>query len=478
MRLRYFFYVVGLFLTLPGWSQNSQQFHYQVEADASFSGDNTQPFYFSSNKFGAISPLSNAGYLRGEIDYSYQAKDWKLKAGLDVIGTTDPKKYYANHSHVQQLFGEVSYKKFKISLGQKEENQMMLNPELSSGNMVWSNNMRPIPQVKLGTSDFVAIPGTNGWVNFFAEMAYGQQTDGGYNQEVCEMVTGEKRPFSFIDNPKFHRKNIFLRSKEGKLLVLTLGVEHVAQFGGKIDGKKQPSGFKDAARVFFVKSGNEEFRYTHLGALDIKVDANFDFGSISGYTQLFFDDKPMDGSLRQTGADGLWGLEWKTSKISWLNNIVAEYLTTMNQGGRVYTNEVYVGNNKQYHYDCITYYDDQAYGAYTNYGMNMGSPMLTSPIYNKSHWPRPANTLVRAFHLGLKGDVASSVSYKALLSYRKTWGTTVYFLPQAISNTSALLEVSYHKNGWSVVPSFGFDSGKIYGNHAGFMLCLKKSGIF
>lgn len=476
MKLRCLFYL-GLFsLALPlSGQESSSKLDCQVETEGDFSSGSNIPYYFSSNRYGAISPTANAAYLRGKVDYAYQtASQFSFKVGLDVIGSTSSKEYYANNSHVQQLYAEVAYKKVSLSLGQWEDKQMLVNSELSSGNMVWSNNARPMPQVKIGTNDFVAIPGTGGWVNFWFDMAYGHQTDGGYNKDICEMVTGEKRPFTVIDNPYFHRKNFFLRTKADELVVATVGVEHVAQFGGTIGDEKQPAGLKDAANVFFVKSGNADFNYSHLGSIDVRIDVNTKAGTVSGYSQLFFDDKPVDGSLRQAGSDGLWGLEWKSARKGWLNGIVAEYLTTANQGGRVYTNEVYVGNGKQYHYDCLTYYDDQDFGAYTNYGMNIGSPLITSPIYNESHWPRPANTIMRAFHTGLQGDMAKNFSYRAKFSYKKTWGTTIFLLPEAISNTSAMLEVTYHKNGFEVTPAFAFDSGKIYGDNTGFMINLKK----
>lgn len=477
MKLRWIFYFGLLCFALPSGGQESSTLTYQVEAEGDFTSGANVPYYFASNRFGVVEPNANAAYLRGQLEYAYQVKYWNFKVGMDVIGSTCSKEYYANNSHIQQLYGEISYKKLSLAMGQWEDKQMLVNPRLSSGNMVWSNNARPIPQIKVGTHDFVSVPGTGGWVNFWFDMAFGHQTDGGYNKKICGMVTGEKRSFAVVDNPYFHRKNFFLRTKSDELFVATVGIEHVAQYGGKIDGKKQPDGLRDAANVFFVKAKNGEFYYAHLGSFDFKVDVNLKVGSLSGYTQLFFDDKPLDGSVRQSGSDGLWGLEWKMKRQGWINDIVAEYVTTCNQGGRVYTNEVYVGNGKQYHYDCLTYYDDQNFGAYTNYGMNIGSPLLTSPIYNESHWPRPANTIVKAFHLAAQGDISKNFSYRAKFSYRKTWGTTVFLLPEAISNNSGMLEITYHKKGFEVTPSFGFDSGKIFGNNVGFMLNIRKKGI-
>lgn len=471
--------VKGLLALLPSCAFAQEQLNYNVEAIGAFSSESTTPFLFTTNRHGVISAQSNTGYLRGEIDYVWQEGDVYFKAGLDLVAaTSESSSYYKNYGHVQQVFVEAAWQKLQLTLGQREMAPMLVNPELSSGNMVWSGNARPIPQVKIGTKDFVSIPGTDGWLNIFADVAYGRQFDGNYNKNVAAMVdnTVERRSFNTVENPAFHRKNVFLRSKDGAPFVLTVGVEHVATFGGTVNGEKAPASMTDFMKVFTLSTGNDKTDYSHLASVDLRADVNLNEGAISAYGQLFMDEICKSGAPRQNGFDGLWGLEWKANKDGWLSNVVLEYMQTTNGNGHVHADEQYQYNGKEYHYYGGSYNDDQHYGAWANFGMNCGTPLMKSPVYNETHYPGCTSSLVKAVHFGAKGEITSCLDYRFLLSYQKTWGTFTYLLPEPETNTSCMIEASYHKKGWTVTPAVAFDGGKMYGDNVGFMVSIKKTG--
>ena len=48
----------------------------------------------------------------------------------------------------------MRYRKFTLSIGSKEREPFMLDRRLSSGDLLFSTNARPIPEVRLETPDY------------------------------------------------------------------------------------------------------------------------------------------------------------------------------------------------------------------------------------------------------------------------------------------------------------------------------------
>lgn len=453
---------------------------YKVEFSGAYANKNFLPYYMVSNRYGVVAPEGSAAYVRGAVDYRFASCSFSFKAGMDCIGSSSSSTaYYKHNYYLQQLYAEVAWNKFAVFIGAREDKPFLVNGELSSGNMLWSGNVRPVPQIRVGTADFVGLPGTNGWVNFYVDISYGRQRDGDYNQDVCSLMDSEKeekRSFHIVDNAMMHRKNLFIRTKLGAPVVFTAGLEHIAQFGGTVDGVKCGAAAKDYLKVLLAKTNNEGNEYSHLASIDLRADVNLTKGTLSVYTQLFMDEISKSGSFRQNGTDGLWGLEWNRNDKTFLKNVVLEYLKTTNQGGPVYANEESRYDGKTYHYYACTYYNDQHYGAWSNYGMACGNPLLKSPIYNEDHFPGFTNTLVKAVHLGMKGDISDRLEYRMLFSYRKSWGEPLYLLPLPVEDTSGLLECKYKIKGWSFLSSIAFDSGSMYGDNWGIYLSVRKIG--
>lgn len=476
-----FAFLVCLFMK----GQTSQkEFNYKIEVGGYYAPDDFVPYYMVSNRNGIISPESSVGYLRGGIEYKLgTSSDLKLDMGVDIVGYTAVSNPYYDVIHLQQLYVNASYKKVGMSLGMFEGVPMLVDKDLSSGNMIWSENSRPMPQVKLGTTEFVSVPGTQGWLNFCFDMSYGVQLDGDYNKEQFERYKGSgdlsNHPSHLIENTLIHRKNFFIRSHADKPVVVTAGIEHVVQFGGRVDGVKMDVSAKDYVKSFFASKGAQTNLYNHIASADLRIDLKLSERSvISAYAQLFFDDLSLEWPIRQNGFDGLWGVEWLLNKDGKKTHLLLEYLQTSNQGGPVYAFEDYKYGDLDRRYSSCTYYNDQHYGSWANYGMANGTPMLKSPLYNKDCYPEFTSTLVCGYHVGVSGDLSGNLSYKVLGSYRKTWGSPMALLPHTQENVSALLAVSYHKNGWDFSPSVSFDKGKIYGDNFGLGFVLCKRGVF
>ena len=153
--------------------------YYSVETNAVFTNGDQAPLWFSSNKHGLSSIEPNSGYLRAGFARSLETDsllNWRYGYGLDLVV---PIKHTSKFI-IQQAYGDVQYKNFRITVGAKEIPQEMLNSELSSGGMTISNNFRPIPQVRLEMPEFWNLYFTGNWLAIKGHIAYGIYTDNGW----------------------------------------------------------------------------------------------------------------------------------------------------------------------------------------------------------------------------------------------------------------------------------------------------------
>lgn len=442
------------------------------------------PHYMVANQHGVLAPTDNAGFIRASTLYRYSPKNWGIDLGADVIvygAKSTP--YYKNNIHLQQLYADIHWKKLQLEIGMKEGKPQLVNPELSSGNMVWSENSRPIPMVKIGTNDYVSIPGTKQWVNFCFDIAYGKTIDASYNKTMydsfMEYYNGQQ-PYHFaccVEGTAIHRKNFFLRTNPNAPVIFTIGGEHVAQFGGKTNGIEHKASVKNAINSLFFKNPKGGENNAQIASLDIRADLNMKTWTLGAYTQLFIDYINSSDFKKANGMDGLWGIEYKSKKRQPVSSIVFEYLQATNQEGPVYAFEDYKYGQLNKKYSMSNYYNDQLWGAWSHYGMANGSPLLMAPIYNKDSAPLFSSTLVRAFHLALQGSITNSIDYTFKTSLTDSWGEPFAYFSEKRSNWSMLAEARYNYKKYTFKLSASLDAGKLYGNNQGIMFTVKRSDI-
>ena len=489
MRFNNIKYMAILLLLFVSANCFAQTITTRYEASGTYgSGDNT-PFWHMANRQGLSSHKNTAFYARiGAEGYNhFSNKNITLEWGADVVtgyGLTST-------ILIQQAYFDFQWKKFRVSLGQKERWGELPNHRLSTGSLVESGNARPIPQVRIELPAYWNIPGTKGWLGIKGHLAYGWFSDGKWQKEFFN----ETSPRS--ENTLYHSKAGFMRiGNEDKFpLTAEIGLHMVTQFGGNCFNTNRIPGlhYKNPVRL-------KDFFYA---LIPLSGDASYDAGdranvagNMLGGWQGAITWKDKEWTLRtyyeHTFEDhsqlfweyGLWteqlvGLELELKQFKWIKNVAFEYFNLKNQSGPVYhdTNSLFPDQ-----ISCVdNNYNHGKYPGWFNYGQMIGTPLCTSPIYNSNRIQYCYNNRVEAFHFGLEGQPLDWLGYRTLYTRSNNWGTYAVPFKDIKSNRSFLLELTFSPQamkGWSIATSFALDNGSLYGNNYGGMLTIKGEDIF
>ncbi|MDH6355224.1 hypothetical protein M2132_001562 [Dysgonomonas sp. PH5-45] len=472
---------------------------YRAETFGSVSsGDNT-PFWMQYHNWGMVPLDANNFYVRGGAFHEQKInKDWSFKAGLDIAGSS-PHSY--GSLWIQQLYGELNWRFVRLNIGSKEDYTSSLNPYLSSGDFSYSNNSRPMPEVKISVPEFLLIPKTKGNMYIKGDFAVGKYMDGNYMEDVAK-PHGQ----SYEKDVLSHHKSIYFRfgNIEGKhKLQFTLGLDHQVQWGGTLYQKdknapggynivKQPKGLDDFFRVMIAKEGSSKSTFgdnayvagSQVGSYTLKLDYKLkDKESISLYTQHFFDDG--SGMVFENYKDMLLGVEYKSGKKQLLSGAVLEYIYTKQQTGPIHFNMMMddehdgirnKGNGNDNYYNNLDYVQGRSY-----YGRTMGTPLFLSPEYNTDGSLVFKSSRIIAFHLGIEGYLHPTFKYNLLATTGRSWGT--YYVPykSVKDGVASLLNLTYtppKMPDLDVKLSLGFNTGKYFGRDTfGAGITIVKKGI-
>ena len=175
--------------------------------------------------------------------------------------------------------------------------------------------------------------------------------------------------------------------------------------------------------------------------------------------------------------DWLLGIELKLKDVSWLNTIVAEYLYTKYQSGAIYHDHTKAISDNICGRD--NYYNHQIYTGWQHWGMVMGNPLYSSPLYNDNETIEVANNRFVAWHLGFSGSPINRLKYRLLATWQRGFGTYFNLFDNPRETVSLMAEANYcFIGGWRIRTAIGVDSGKLYGDNFGVQLTLAKTGIF
>lgn len=502
---RLFFCFALLSAALTASADSIASLDYQASVIANASTGDFAPYMLGSWNYGKVTEKSgiwNNGYIGKRLDRSSR---FSWSAGFEYMfgygsaadyddyrkmtdGKPSKRAVRQAPARIQQLFGELKYRGVYLLAGMKERHSQIVDDRLSSGDLVRSNNARPIPGVAAGFIDFQDIPFTNGWLQIDGEIMYGRFCDTRFEENRFNYYSG------FLDGDLMYTyKRCYFRTKPSQPLSVTVGMQTAAEFGGYthlyrggvlVEAMDRGFHFRDLFDMFLPLEGNGEdfYKGNSLGSWDFKARYALSGGSkISAYFQWPFEDG--SGIGRQNGWDGLWGLQYDFAPGSPVSSLVFEYLDFTNQSGPIHwatsdnpgtdlKHEITGGDN---------YYNNNYYGAYANYGMSIGTPFLMSPLYNLNGFLEYMHNRARGFHAAVAGSFGR-LGYRAMVSYQKAGGMGRIPAPKKLHDTSAMLEAVWNPApripGLQLKAAAAFDAGNLRGNNFGALLSVSYSGSF
>lgn len=424
----------------PFWLQNNS---YGIVSDQPFSSTASASFYKEQNK------------PRNLFDYGFKA---------NVLMQIDNKN---TNLYFHELYAKVRFFVFDASIGSRQEIYGNQDSTLSGGSLLFSRNSRPMPKIYAGIERFTTLPYTFGMLEVKGGLSHGWFIDDVY-----------------VQNALMHHKYMYVRLG-GKFPVrVQYGLDHVAQWGGNIPNPEyglQPSGFSDFISIFLAGKGGSNAHVTdqinalgnHIISQSMKVEINISNFSINAYWQNISEDGPIRvlwNSMNRK--DGLWGISVKNKDFPYVKKILYEYLNTTDQSGPYHDKDgiVYGGAD--------TYLTNGVYlSGWTFFSRTIGTPFLTSPLYNTDGSFGIKNTRVQVHHFGIEGNIVG-YNYRALSSFGKNYGN--YSEPFNLKKSnSVLLEINKNiPTCWNIEVGFtaGMDWGEMYGNAFGGMLSIRKRG--
>jgi len=282
---------------------------------------------------------------------------------------------------------------------------------------------------------------------------------------------------------KKNQKHAHIRFGGDFWLNASLGLIHFAHWGGVSPTDRfgeMPSDFDAYKRVFLARSGAPTTVDTaeiinvlgnHLGARVYRIDYKGKQFTAGFYFQTIFEDN--SGLTKEFYEDGMRGLVIQsTDKDKIINHVVLEYLKTTWQSGPVHdlTGPVKLTGNDNYFNNYI-YRSGWSY-----HGMTLGTPLITSPIYNDEGVVGMTNTRVKAYHLGLGGTV-KGLDYRTVFTYSNNLGTYDNPFDPNRPQFSCYFETTI-PHLWrdiDLIIMLAGDIGKMYGNNLGVNLLLRRT---
>ncbi len=469
-------------------AQDSLHTHiaYELTSEVAVGTGDYTAYQLVTNRHHVLSTRANTAYARGAITIDHDlSNDWKLSGKVDAIASL-----HADHkTYLQQCYLNLSYQSFFMEAGTREEPQVIRDNVLSVGSFVKGTNAKPVPQIHVGTHDFWTAPYTKDWVQINFDFGYGKFLDSGYREDMFyEHPSVNDR---YTTGAYYHQKHLYIRSNPTKPFFVTVGIEHAVQFGstnhsyknGVLTEKTKDANLKAFWNVilplgdgeYFENESMEDWVYgNHIGVMTYQIGWNINKNhQVQAYLDNIFEDG--SGIRKGNGWDGLWGLQYsnKTPGRQYVRGAVLEYFQSTNQSGPLHWDGGdYPEPVRSQITDLVTgnddYYNHLFYGGYSHYGMTPGIALITSPIYNKDGYTAYRDNRVKAWHLGINGEITDHVSYLVKGSYREGWGT--YYVPLSSKHHSfdAMFQGTYTSGPWQFGAAFAFDKGNIYGDCSTF----------
>ena len=335
---------------------------------------------------------------------------------------------------------------------------------LTMGSLIFSGNSQPLPHITVGIDRYRPFPGLFGYLEIKGGLTHAWMADDVYMRH------------SYI-----HHK--FAGVRIGGRLPVNISYEfhHAAQWGGisPVWGDIG-SDWRSFLNVMMARAGGNmrndqaNAQGNHVGSQQLMLTGKGKGWEVSAYWQNFFEDNFSLIGKGQNIADGLWGISLKQSRWPFIQGVTYEFLNTTDQSGPWHDRDglCYAGNDSYYRNSVFL-------NGWNYFYRSMGTPFITSPLYNEDGTIYTLNSRVRVHHFGVRGDIYG-FRYRLKTSYARNYGNDNSSRQVLSTNTAVLLEVSKQvPQAWGL--DFGIrlagDFGTQWGNTFGAQLTIAKRGI-
>ena len=444
----------------------SDTIKYQVGLNSVMSTGSNSPFWIQNNQYGLV-PFDLGSFTVFAKVEKQRSTSTKL-FDYNFVASSFLNSASKTSIFVHELYLNGSFWVFNACVGMREESYGNQDETLSSGGLLFSKNARPLPKIFVGIEDFTPLFFKNRLVEFKGGISHGWFTDQVFAKDLL-----------------FHHKYGIVRLGGIKSPVhVQYAVDHAAQWGGNVPNVgKQPVGLNDFINVFLAKSGSSSATLfdqinvggNHIISQSIKLELNISSFEVNAYWQNLSEDKPIRFIFSTVNiADGLWGVSLKNKKFPLIQKVLYEYLNTTDQTGPYHDIDgvIYGGND--------SYFNNYLYeNGWTHYGRTIGTPFITSPVYNTKQEVYIMNNRVQVHHFGFEGAYKGYM-YKMLCSFSKNYGSyDNYPTENLMKSTNVLLDLKKHFDKlWNIDAgvSIAADFGTMYNNNVGIMLKISKKG--
>ena len=488
MRIKWFLHIVIFCMIAPSiWAQDWRWWplgltHDKVQGDTLYyhaemlgvaSSGTYAPFWLQSNRNGNISASPYSGNLSAGIykpatqstrwfDYDFAVQlTGRVQSDIPTSFTPYQKR---GTGYFNQLYAHVRLYIVDITAGIKPIVYEAIDPLLSSGSMILSGNSQPLPRITIGIDRYIPFPGLFGYMEIKGGITHAWMVDNTY-----------------IQGCKLHHK--FVGFRFGGRLPVNLSYEfhHAAEWGGisPVYGEVG-SDFKSFLNVLMAHAGGtmandqNNAQGNHVGSQQLALTAKGEGWKVTAYWQNFFDDNFAFIGLGQNLPDGIWGISMQQTQWPWIEGITYEYMNTTDQSGPWHDRD-----GLCYGADDSYYRNSVFQNGWNYFYRSMGTPFITSPLYNANGTIYTLNSRVRLHHVGIRGDIYG-FKYRLLCSYVRNFGNDNTSKQLLSTNTATLLEITKHiEKAWGL--DFGLslagDFGTQFGNQFGAMITIRKQGI-
>lgn len=398
--------------------------NYTVQTQFATAGKDYLPQWIIFNRFGILQDDTDA-LLRAAFDVPYKKnKKFKYSFGLDLVGKTD-----IGDSFIQQAYLKLKYGVLELRGGRMEETTGLTPDNLSSGSLAQSRNARPITKIALTIPEYMDVPFTKGFVEIKGYFGHGW-----FEEERV------------ISRSYLHEKNIYGRFGGSLPVKAYLGFVHYVEWGGTHENPiigKRPSKFRDYLRIMVgqeaivddnnakgLESGNA--LGSHLGIYDLGFSVDIKNFQLMVYNQVPYED----GSSLDifNNKDRLLGVSIENrSENKVIAALLYEYIHTTYQSGPGIP-DPRPNDNNNYGYEYGGRDENYNNGFYrtgwTYKGMIIGTPLFmtnkrSENFFNdlEDYGMSIVNNRITGHHIGIEGQLGEIMSYKALATFTRNYGT-------------------------------------------------------